>query len=115
MTPVAVAYGTVYMDKGEDMTYAAAMIGRMSAQHPVAFYVDIICTQGQLEAAEVMIGDIRLMVKEFNQDIPENSKGFGITTDNQARPALAEMIANNRGIVVGVKDLNPNRKGHDER
>jgi len=107
-----IAMMSLYMDRGETIKYAAESIGRISVQKPSAVYYDILCRPDQLELAGKWLGYIYKLVKEMNPQLIDEAIFFGLTTNDEFRPAAMSLASSMKDQPMPpFLDLNPERKG----
>jgi hypothetical protein len=89
--PVNIAYGALYMKKGEPIDRAYTQIKNVSKKQPYAWFFDIICTPNQIEAARTNAADLYARIADANLDMPEDKMIVGITVSEKLRPAMTVM------------------------
>lgn len=96
---VGAAYGSLYMDEGEKMDKAELQIKELSAEKPVMWCFDIICTPNQIPAARENALKIWDMIHEACPDMKGSRIVVGVSTKEKNRPA--------QGILEAIGEKKP--------
>lgn len=105
-----IAMGSIYLDKGESVTYLEAQIQRMAEYNPICYFLDIICAPTQLDEVALYVDDFYELTRQIIPNLPDDKKFIGITCNDKIRPAASALVVSNVHSHPMLLDVNPERK-----